>query len=307
MSRSGRLPPLIVIGGETASGKTTLSLALGERLGAEIISADSRQVYRGMDIGTAKVSAAERARVPHHGLDLVDPDVPFSVADFRRHALDALRELAARGRPAILAGGTGLYLRAVARGIPIESGGHDPVLRAAIEARLTAEGLAALVAELGERAPSVAATIDLANPRRVARALERATIHGDQPPPSPTGYAAPVVWLGTTTDARHAAAIESRAREQFANGLLDEAAGLLERYPEDLRAFGALGYREAFDVLAGRSTLEEAITTDIGRTRAFARRQRTWFRSEPDIRWLAPGGDRLDAALAVIGASIAIP
>lgn len=295
------LPPLVVIGGPTASGKTTLSLALSERLDGEVISADSRQVYRGMDIGTAKVGATDRERIPHHGLDLVDPDEPFSVADFRRHALEALASIAARGRVAILVGGTGLYLRAVARGLPVESAGHDPAARAAIETQLVAEGLDPLVRELRSRAPSVAATIDLANPRRVVRALERARSLGDMPPPAPTGYPAPVAWLGTAVDReRHAAAIEDRAREQFASGLLDEASVLRARYPEDLRAFGAMGYREAFDVLAGRATLEEAIATDTRRTRAYARRQGTWFRSEPDIHWLAPGPGRLGAALEVM-------
>ncbi len=291
----------MVIGGETASGKTALAIALAERLGGEVISADSRQVYRGMDIGTAKVTPEERARVPHHGLDLVDPDEPFSVADFRTHALDALAGIAARGRVGILAGGTGLYLRAVARGLPIDEGGHDPAVRAAIEAQLAAEGLAALVAELRSRAPTVATSIDLANPRRVVRALERARLMGDRPPPPPVGYPAPIVWLGTATDAeRHAAVIESRARVQFANGLLDEAAALRARYPDDLRSFGAMGYREAFDVLAGRVSIEGAIAIDAQRTRSYARRQRTWFRSEPGMHWLAPGPGRLAAAIALV-------
>lgn len=297
------LPPLVVIGGPTASGKTALSLALAERLGGEVISADSRQVYRGMDIGTAKVGALDRQRIPHHGLDLVDPDEPFSVADFRRHALEALVAIGARGRVAILAGGSGLYLRAVARGIPLETGGHDPATRAAIEEQLAAEGPGPLVHELRTLAPSVAATIDLANPRRVVRALERARLVGDLPPPAPVGYSAPVAWLGTAVDpALHATAIEARARDQFATGLLDEAAVLRDRYPEGLRAFGAMGYREAFDVLAGRVTLEEAIATDTRRTRAYARRQGTWFRSEPDMHWLLPGPGRLEEALGVIGA-----
>lgn len=260
-----------------------------------------------MDIGTAKVGPDERARVPHHGLDLVDPDEPFSVADFKIHALEALRGIAHRERVAILAGGTGLYLRTVARGVPVEVGGHDPELRAVLEERLATHGLASLVAELRDRAPTVSATIDLANPRRVVRALERATILGDVLPPAPTGYPAPVVWLGTATDpVRHAAAITDRAREQFVGGLLDEAAGLLERYPPDLRPFGAMGYREAFDVLAGRATLEQAIATDAQRTRAYAKRQMTWFRSEPDIHWLSPGPSRSDDALRLVRASLGV-
>lgn len=296
----------MVIAGPTASGKTALSLRLAERLDGEIISADSRQVYRGMDVGTAKVTMAERARVPHHGLDLVDPDASFSVAGFRAHALDALAGIATRGRVAILVGGTGLYLRAVARGLAVEEGGHDPTLRSELEGRLAGEGLAVLVTELRERAPTVATTIDLANPRRVVRALERAVLVGDRPPPAPTGYPAPAVWLGTATDpARHSGVIAARAREQFATGLLEEAEVLRRRYPEDLRAFGAMGYREAFDVLAGRATLEGAIEADAQRTRAYARRQRTWFRAEPDIAWLPPGAGRLTAALALVDATLA--
>jgi tRNA dimethylallyltransferase len=288
-----------VIGGPTASGKTALSLALADHLGGEVVSADSRQVYRGMDIGTAKVDAATRGRVPHHGLDLVDPDEPFSAADYRRHVLDALSGIADRGRVAILAGGTGLYLRAVARGLPLD-GGHDPAIRAALDARLEEEGLAPLVEELRRLAPTMAGAIDLANPRRVVRALERARLRGDEPPPRPTGYPAPVAWLGLAVDPeRHPAIIEARAREQFASGLLDEAAALRSRYPEDLRAFGAMGYREAFDVLDGRATLDAAIAVDARRTRAYARRQMTWFRSEPDLVWLPPTSDRLDRALAL--------
>jgi tRNA dimethylallyltransferase len=295
------MPPLIVIAGVTASGKTELSLALAERLGAEIIGADSRQVYRGMDIGTAKVDATTRRRVPHHGLDLVEPDEPFSVADFRRHALDALTGIAERGRVAIIAGGTGLYLRTVARGIPVDTSGHDPMVRSAIEARLADEGLEPLVAELRALAPTAAVRIDLANPRRVTRALERARLQGDRPPPAPVGYPGPVIWLGTAVDpAQHALHIAQRARGQFVSGLLDEAAELRARYPEDLRAFAAMGYHEAFDVLAGRATIEEAIATDATRTRGYARRQGTWFRAERDIHWLPPGPGRCDLALRTL-------
>jgi tRNA dimethylallyltransferase len=298
----------VVIAGPTASGKTTLSLEVAERLDAEVISADSRQVFRGMDIGTAKVDAATRARVPHHGLDLVDPDQAFSVAEFRRHALGALGGIGSRGRVAILVGGTGLYLRAVARGLPVDAAGHDPAIRAQLEARLTNEGLAPLVSELRAVAPRVASGIDLANPRRVVRALERAELQGDQPPAPPEGYPGPVVWLGTAPDASaHALAIERRAHDQFAGGLLDEAAALLEHYPEDLRAFGAMGYREAFDVLAGRATLDEAIATDARRTRVYARRQRTWFRSEPGIAWLAPGTERVGSAMRLVDATLGRP
>ncbi len=140
------LPPLVVLAGATATGKTSLSLLLAEDLAArgipaEIISADSRQVYRGMDIGTAKVTAAERARVPHHGLDLVDPDAAFSVSDYSHHATDVLAEITARGAVALLVGGTGFYLRAVARGLAVDELPWDATVRSQIDATLAAEGL----------------------------------------------------------------------------------------------------------------------------------------------------------------------
>lgn len=287
-----------MIAGATATGKTALSLALAESTrGAEIISADSRQVYRGMDIGTAKVSAADQARVSHHGLDLVDPDRPFTAADFQRAAGDALESIAARGGVAILVGGTGLYLRAVARGFTLEDTGHDPAMRAELEARLSADGVAPLAMELKQLAPTVAQTTDLANPRRVVRALERARLHGDRPPPQPRGYPAPQVWIGLQVDPQtHRDWIAERARAQFASGLLEEAAALRQQFPPDLRAFSAFGYREAFSVLDGTLKIDEAIERTVTRTSQFARRQRTWFRAEPDINWVDAASDSVKAA-----------
>jgi tRNA dimethylallyltransferase len=295
------LPPLLVIAGATATGKTALSLQLAEAIpGAEIISADSRQVYRGMDIGTAKVPAADRARVPHHGLDLVDPDQPFSAADYQRTARDALEQIASRGGVAILVGGTGLYLRAVARGFALGDTGHDPETRAELEERLSAEGISPLANELRRLAPTVAATTDLANPRRVVRALERARLHGDTPPPAPRGYPARQVWVGLQVHPSiRDSWIADRARAQFATGLIEEAAALKERYDTDLRAFSAVGYREGFAVLSGEMARDEAIERTITRTRQFARRQRTWFRAEPDIHWLDAASGSLPAALAL--------
>ena len=281
-------PPLIVIAGATATGKTYLSLALAERIpGAEVISADSRQVYRGLDIGTAKVTAAERARVPHHGIDLVDPDQPFTAADYQRAALDALAEIAARGGVALLVGGTGLYLRTVARGVPLTETGRDSALRAELEARLERKGLASLAEELIAEAPNVAKQTDLGNPRRVVRALERVSVAGDRPPPAPRGYPARSVWIGLSLDpSENARRIAERARAQFAGGLIEEARGMRAKYGPSLRAFSATGYEEAFDLLDGRLTLEEALERNITRNRQLARRQRTWFRAEPDVNWL---------------------
>jgi tRNA dimethylallyltransferase len=293
VERSGAYPPLIVICGATATGKTGVSLELAQSIpGAEIICADSRQVYRGMDIGTAKVTADQRALVPHHGLDLADPDAAFSAADYQRAADSALQAIAGRGGIALLVGGTGLYLRAVARGMALEETGRDPGVRADLERRLAGEGLHVLVAELRGRAPSLAARTDLANPRRVVRALERVSVAGDAPPPAPRGYPAPSVWIGLQVDpAQHRDWITARARGQFESGLLHEAAALRERYDPTLPAFSAFGYHEAFAVLDGKLTVEDAVARDAARTWQFARRQRTWFRAEPDITWFGAPGD----------------
>jgi tRNA dimethylallyltransferase len=252
-----------------------------------VISADSRQVYREMDIGTAKVSPDDRARVPHHGIDLVAPDQPFTAADFQRHAYDAMTGIGQRGGVALLVGGTGLYLRAVARGIPLTDTGRDTEARGQLEARLAGEGLHALVADLRSRAPNVARSTDVANPRRVVRALERVSVAGDVPAPPPRGYPGDVLWIGLRAErTTHDAWIAERARDQFESGLLDEAERLARRYDPNLPAFSAFGYREAFGVMDGTLAVEQAIERTVTRTRQFARRQGTWFRAEPDITWL---------------------
>ena len=296
------LPPLIVVAGATATGKTALGITIAQDLaGAEVVSADSRQVYRGMDIATAKPTAEEQAAAPHHVIDLVDPDERFTAAAFREAALEALGDIARRGGIGLLVGGTGLYLRTIARGLPLGHGDSDPALRARLDERFEAEGLEPLVAELRSLDADGAERIDLRNPRRVVRALERATLTGAATPPEPEGYPAPVTWLGLRLDdVEHRRRIESRIDEHFENGLLDEAERLRARYPEDLIAFSAMGYREAFDVLAGRTDIEAAKTTDANRTWAYARRQRTWFRSEPDITWLDAGEGSADAARATL-------
>ncbi len=294
-------PPLLVICGPTATGKTALSLAIAEQLpGAEIISADSRQVYRGMDIGTAKVSPADRARVPHHGLDIVDPDQRFTAADYVAHAHTALRGIGQRGGLAILVGGTGLYLRAVARGMPLDETGSGPQIRQRIEQQLAGEGLHTLVARLRSTAPGVAARTDLANPRRVVRALERVELVGDQPPPSPRGYPGQVAWLGLDTERQaHDRWIAERARAQLKGGLIEEASALRAAYDPALPAFSAVGYREAFAVLDGQLTLDAAIELNAHRNRQLARRQRTWFRAEEGVEWLDASADTLPRALEV--------
>jgi tRNA dimethylallyltransferase len=300
-------PPLIVLGGATATGKTELAIRLAEAVRAggrpvAVISADSRQVFRGLDIGTAKVDAADRAWVPHFGLDLADPDQPFSVADFAAHARGVLADVARDGGVAILAGGTGLYLRAVGRGLDTDALPSDPVLRARLEAELVADGLLASVARLEHLAPALAAGVDTRNPRRVVRALEIAELRGDGPPPPPRGYPGPVAWLGLAVQPQtHGTRIAARARAQFDAGLIDEARALRERFDPGLPAFSAIGYREAWAVLDGELTRDAAIDLDARRNLAFSKRQRTWFRSEADITWLdATEGLPTETALELV-------
>ncbi len=312
MSSPDKIPPLVVLAGATATGKTAMSLALAEALAqyglpAEIVSADSRQVYRGMDIGTAKATEQERARVPHYCLDLVDPDQPFGVADFVLHASAALRGIAERGAVAILAGGTGFYLRAVARGLAVDELPWDPAVRADVEASLATSGLAALVAELQTLAPSRAAAVDLRNSRRVVRAVEIARLRGDAPLPQPRGYGRSVLWLGLSvlSPTLHER-IHARARAQFEAGLVEETRGLIARYDATLPSFSGIGYAEALAVIGGRLTLDAAIAEDVRRNLLFARRQATWFRGEPDICWLDATRDLpVDEAIAATMAYLA--
>ncbi len=277
-------PPLVVIGGPTATGKTGLGVRLALALAAagqpaEILSGDSRQVYRGMDVGTAKPTLAERRGVPHHLLDLVEPDSPFSVASFIGAAQLVLADLAGRGSVAILVGGTGLWLRALATGLDVDASPADPTLRASLEVELVDQGLPALAARLTSEAPMAAARTDLRNPRRVVRALEIATLRGDGPPAAATGYGGRVLRLNLTLDPElNRTRIEQRAIGQLDGGLPDEAAQLRLRYGSQLRALSAIGYQEAFDLLDGRIDRAGFLAVNVARNAAFARRQRTWFR-----------------------------
>jgi tRNA dimethylallyltransferase len=307
-----RLPALIVVAGATATGKTELAIQLAEAIERDgrpvaIISADSRQVYRGLDIGTAKATAADRARAPHFGLDLVEADAPFSVADFVDHATGVLTRVGEDRGVAILAGGTGLYLRAVGRGLDTSALPSDAVVRARLEAELRTEGLAPMADRLRAIAPILAARVELRNPRRVVRALEMAELVGDVVPPAPHGYPGPVAWLGLVVEpGAHATRIAARARAQFDAGLVEEARALRERFDPGLPAFSAIGYREAWAILDDELTREAAIELDARRNVAFAKRQRTWFRAEPDIDWLdateeLPVTAAIERARALIG------
>jgi tRNA dimethylallyltransferase len=285
------IEPIIGVVGPTASGKTELALALARRLPVEILVADSRQVYRGMDVGTAKPNAAALATVRHHLIDLVDPDEPFTVADWVSLARPLVADVVARGSVPMLVGGTGLYVSALIDGHDYDAQPWTPARRASLAEELAVTGLEPMVDRLRRLDSHVAGRIDLRNPRRVLRALERAE-GGGAVPPRADPHAGPValVALDRPRDALYRR-IDERARRLFqADGLLDEARGLLEAgYGPELRPMTGHGYREAMRHLAGEWSLEAAIEQTARHTRQYAKRQLTWFRRDARVSWLSAG------------------
>ena len=282
--------PIVAVVGATASGKTALSLALAERLGGEIVNTDAMAVYRGMDIGTAKPGAEERARVRHHLLDLLDVTEPLTVAEFQQRARATIAELRGRGVTPVLVGGSALYTRAILD--RFEFPGTDPDLRARLEGELEQLGVAALFARLQQRDPRAAADIRPDNGRRIVRALEVGELTGRSYTATlPTlDYADPhTVQLGVdidrpTLDAR----IEQRVQRMFDAGLVEEVRRLLAAgLAEGRTAREAIGYRQVTAFLEGELTLDEAHQKTVQATRRFARRQESWFRKDPRITWLA--------------------
>jgi tRNA dimethylallyltransferase len=282
--------------GPTATGKSALALDLARREPAfEIVSVDSMQVYRGMDIGTAKPTAIERREVPHHLLDIADPGDDFAVADFQAAFREVVSDIEGRGRQALLVGGTGLYLRAVVDDLEIP-GRYPDTLRELEQSGETSEQLHRRLAALD---PLAASRMEPGNRRRVVRALE-VTLGSGRPfssfgpgltayPPSrfrQIGLCVPAAVVATR--------IEDRYRAQLDAGFLDEVRVLRER-PGGLSrtARQALGYRELLAHLAGDCTLDEAVDEAVRRTRQFARRQRVWFRRDPRIEWVGHTGDPL--------------
>jgi tRNA dimethylallyltransferase len=299
--------PLLAIVGPTAVGKTALAIALAQALGGEIVSADSRQVYRGMDIGTAKPTPAERAAAPHHLIDVVDPDQEFSLALYQQLATAAIEEIAARGRLPLLAGGTGQYLAALLEGWRIPRVAPRPELRAALEREAEREGAAVLHARLALVDPAAAAAILPTNVRRVVRALEVYELTGrpisEQQAKQPPPYRVCTLWL-TLPPAELYARIDARVDAMVAAGLLDEVRGLVERgYSWELPAMSGLGYREFQPFFAGQASVADAITRLKFDTHAFARRQPAWFRRLPALVQLpADAPDLPERALALLSA-----
>jgi tRNA dimethylallyltransferase len=297
MQADQRNIPLLAIVGPTAVGKTALAIDLARALGGEIVSADSRQVYRGMDIGTAKPTAIERAAAPHHLIDVAGPDEEFSLARYQDLATAAIEEIAARGRLPLLVGGTGQYLAALLEGWRIPRVAPRPELRAALEREAEQHGAMALHARLAMIDPAAAAGILPANTRRVIRALEVYELTGrpisEQQTKQPPPYRTRTLWLALPP-AELYARIDARVDAMLDNGLLQEVRGLVERgYGWELPAMSGLGYREFQPYIAGQATLEDAVARLKFDTHAFARRQPNWFRRLPDVTQLPAGAPGL--------------
>jgi len=287
-------PRIVCVVGPTASGKTEIGVAIAEAVGGEIVSADSRQVYRGFDIGTAKPSAAERARARHHCVDLVEPDDTFDVARFRAAAAAAIADITRRGRAAIVVGGTGLYVRALLGGL-CPAPPRVPAVRAVLAQLAHVDGAPALHRRLVAVDPTAAARIAPHDVVRSVRALEVALTTGrrlsewqDAHRFRETPYDALVIGLARPA-AELAGRIEARARAMVAGGFLEEVRTLRARVSLDTPAFRAVGYREMLDCVAGDVDFDVALDAMVRATRRFAKRQRTWFRAESAVVWRHPG------------------
>jgi tRNA dimethylallyltransferase len=277
----------VVIVGATAVGKSDLAVELALRWGGDVVNADSMQLYRGMDIGTAKLTSAERRGVPHHLLDVWDVRRVASVADYQLLADDVLADLAARHQPAVVVGGSGLYLRALLGDLAFP--GTDPALRARLEREQEEHGAAALHARLAARDPDAAATISASNLRRVVRALEVVELTGQPFRLSMASYAAvDAVQVGLTAprpvlDER----IERRVTRMWERGFVEEVRRLAGAgLREGVTARRALGYAQVLRHLAGECSEDEARAETVRATRRFVRRQETWFRRDPRVVWL---------------------
>ena len=302
--------------GCTASGKTVVADEIARRTGALVLSADSMLVYRGMDVGTAKPTPAERAGVDLRGIDLADPDEPFSAGRWLEAARGAVEEAEADGRDLVVAGGTGLYVSALLRGLDTREA--DPGLRAELEALFERGGVAALLERAEALSPGSTARVDTRNPRRVIRLVEILESHAESAEgaevvshaESAEGAevvshaesaegAEVLVGLDFPTEALNTR-IERRARAMFEGGLLDEVRALCERFPrfEKSTAGAGIGYAEALAALRGEIPVEEAVARTAARTRRLAKKQRTWWRHQARVEWVRGPADKADAARA---------
>ncbi len=298
--------PLLVILGPTASGKSALGLAAARRWGGEIVNCDSMQLIRGMEVGTAKPSAEERRRVPHHLFDRIDPDEFYNAGRYMREARQVCRDIAARGQLPVVVGGTGLYLRALLQGV-FEGPGRSGRLRRRLDRIAQRRGTAFLHRLLERHDPASARQIASGDRVRLVRALEVFYSTGEpisrlQRRRRPLeGFEVRKVGLQPER-AELYARIDARVQSMFDGGLLEEVRLLLARgYPPHCKGFEALGYREALDVVEGRKSLAEAVGEAAQRSRRYAKRQLTWFGKEPGVCWIPLAGDSPEAWPRLLG------
>ncbi|HUX36039.1 MAG TPA: tRNA (adenosine(37)-N6)-dimethylallyltransferase MiaA [Candidatus Paceibacterota bacterium] len=308
-----KLPKIIAVVGPTASGKTDLAIKIARKFAGEIVSADSRQIYKGMDIGTAKPSAEEMAAVKHYLIDIKKPDEDYTVAEYKNDAIETINKIIKRGKIPVLAGGTGLYIKAVVENLEIPSVKPDWKLRKKLEDKIKKEGLEKIYGELIELDPEAAYIVDGKNTRRVIRALEVAIL--SKKPFSAQrkkgkqlfetleiGIGLPYLALEKRIDKRIDGMIE--------NGLLNEVKKLIKKYGDKQIAFDAIGYREIINYLAAdnisvnphshqrksASNLKEVAEMIKKNTRAFSKRQMTWFKKDKNIKWIKKEGEALKLA-----------
>jgi len=294
------LPLLVVLLGPTASGKTALSLAIATRLNGEVVSCDSVAVYRDFEIGTAKPTAEEQALVPHHCIDIVSPERDYSAGDYQRDGRAAIAEITSRGKLPIVTGGTGLYLRALLEGL-FDGPQRSEPLRMRLRGSAARHGAGWLARLLGRLDPAAAERIHANDTPKLIRAIE-VSLEARRPITEAwTAGAAPltgyrILRLGLAPErAALYRRIDTRATGMFERGLLAETERLMAQYGAERRIVDALGYRQARQVLAGELSEAQAIEAAQRGHRNYAKRQVTWFRREPDVRWLAGFGD--DAAI----------
>jgi len=299
------MPRRLVIMGATATGKSELAMRLANEIGAEIVNADALQIYRGLDIGTAKPTPAMRCRIRHHLLDVCDPEERFSAGEYAQRATAVLDDLRRRAKPAILVGGSGLYLRALLEGLsPLPA--SDPEVRRALEQRVERHGLPALYAELERRDPATAQRLTPGDRQRIVRALEVERLSGrplsswirDRPMGAEPLAAAERMGLTLPRSILYDR-IAVRVGKMIERGWVAEVEGLLRRgVGPQAPAFQAIGYRQLIRYLEGEWSLEEAVADITRATRRYAKRQQTWFRKEKQVRWIP--ADDLESRIPVL-------
>ena len=302
------MQPLIVVAGPTGTGKSELAVRLAETIGGEIVNFDSVQIYRGFDIGSAKPDPELRARVPHHLFDIIEATEEFNAADYAGLARGVCEDIDRRGRRAILVGGTFFYLRALLSGLPAMPGRDEATRRRIRAIADKPRGPERLHRWLSKIDPQSGRKIPPADRHRVERALEvwlasgRPISSWERPAPDPAAELPAVKIALTLERQRLAVGLDRRVEEMYGRGLVDETRTLLARYPRSARPFGSIGYAEAAAVVTGEMTLDAAMAETRRRTRAYAKRQMTWLRSEPNVHWIdaAEREQAFEAALRLI-------